>query len=90
MRPLPRTSAPKESRQQGGLKERQTLYGGGGIECPLYRDGGAIGVSGDMRPGNPEVSEQCATISGLLRYGERDTGTAAPGAFDHDRRQLDG
>jgi hypothetical protein len=40
---------------RGGFKERQTLYGGGGIECPLYRDGGAIGVSGDMRPGNPEV-----------------------------------
>ena len=29
-----------------------------------------------MRPGNPEVSEQCATISGLLRYRERDIGTA--------------
>jgi hypothetical protein len=62
-------------RREHGIQGRFRQWGGG-VECPLYRDGGAIGVSGDMRPGNPEVSEQCATISGLLRYCERDTGTA--------------
>jgi hypothetical protein len=61
--------------QAGWLKEREALYLRRSVERPLQRNGGAVRVPGDMRPGDAEVAEQSAAISSLLPYRERVSGT---------------
>jgi pimeloyl-ACP methyl ester carboxylesterase len=56
---------------KGGLKERQTLYGGGGIECPLYRDGGTIGVyESTCRPTGLPIFSLATRCKGRGHQGE--------------------
>jgi hypothetical protein len=70
------------------IKQCQAVQLCGSVECPLHRNGAAVGMPGDMRPGEAQMSEQGTAICGLLLErargcGARTAGKAATVIRDH-------